>query len=167
MPSSSNTPFLETADFKRSPSFEIEDTTPRWTSLSPPAPRVRLLVNQVISDHDPCPETQTPTQRELQKARSPAPRPSFPTSSHPWFVSPVPCPPGIPPPPSTSTSASVAPCVQDRRTTPMIHLRAVSCCIAWPLHHSCRTLFSPVLCSPDGLPRCSAARSPVLPQSPN
>ena len=38
MPSSPSTPFLETADLERSPSFEIEDTTPRWMSPSPPAP---------------------------------------------------------------------------------------------------------------------------------
>ena len=104
MPSSPNTPFLETADFERSPLFEIEDTTSQRTSPSPPAPRVQLLVNQVIGDRNPCPETWTPTKKELQKARSPAPRPSIPTSSHPRFTSPVPRPLGIPLPPLASTS---------------------------------------------------------------
>ena len=104
MPSSPNTLNLKTPDFKRSPLFKIEDATPQQTSPNPPTPRVRLPVNQVISDHDPCPKTQTPTKKELQKVRLPAPRLSFPTSSHPQFASPVPCPLGIPPPPSASTS---------------------------------------------------------------
>ena len=63
VPSSPNTPSLKTADFERSPSFEIKDMTPWQTSPSPLAPRVRLPVNQVIGDHNPCPKTQTPTQR--------------------------------------------------------------------------------------------------------
>ena len=104
MPSSPSTPSLETADLERSPSFEIEDTTPRRMSPSPPAPRVRLPINPVVGGRDPCPETQTPTQRELQKAHSPVLWPLMPTSSHPQFTSPVPRPLGIPPPPSASTS---------------------------------------------------------------
>ena len=90
---------------RESPMYEIEDTIPLQVSPSPPIPQVRLPVNQTLGDCDPCPETRTPTRRELQKARSPAPRPSFPTSSHPRFTSPVPWPLGIPPPPSASMSA--------------------------------------------------------------
>ena len=104
MPSSPNSPVLETADCDQSPALEIEDKAPQRVSPSSPAPRVRLPVNQVLGDRDPCPETRVPTQRELQKARSPVHRPSMPTSSHPRFTSPVPRPLGIPPPPSASTS---------------------------------------------------------------
>ena len=89
---------------EQSSTLEIEDMSPQQASPSSPAPRVRLPVNQVVGGRDPCPETRTPTQRELQKARSPVHRPSMPTSSHPRFTSPVPRPLGIPPPPSASTS---------------------------------------------------------------
>ena len=89
---------------EQSSTLEIEDVSPHRASPSSPAPQVRLPVKQVLSDHDPCPETRVPTQKELQKARSPVLWPSMPTSSHPWFTSPVPRPLGIPPPPSASTS---------------------------------------------------------------
>ena len=56
VPSSPNSPFPKTADGERSPAFEIEDMALPQTSLSSPAPRVRLLVNQVLGDRDPCPE---------------------------------------------------------------------------------------------------------------
>ena len=90
---------------EQSPTLDIDDMSPRRMSPSSPAPQVRLPVNQVVGGCDPCPETRTPTQRELQKARSPVLRPSMPTSSHPQFTLPVPRPLGIPPPPSASTSA--------------------------------------------------------------
>ena len=91
-------------ELMRSPALESEGTTPQHASPSSLSPRVWIPVNQVLGDHDPCPETRTPTKKELQKVRSPAHWPSMPTSSHPQFTSPVPRPLGIPPPPSASTS---------------------------------------------------------------
>ena len=104
-PRMSNVSLAIPGDLEQILAPEIEDTISQRTSPSPPIPQVRLPVNQVLSGRDPCPETQTPTLKELQKARSPVLRPSMPTSSHPWFTSPVPRPLGIPRPPSASTSA--------------------------------------------------------------
>ena len=71
MPSSPNTPDLETADFERSPWFEIEDATPQRTSLNPPTPRVWLPVNQIVGDCNPCPETWTRPRRSFRRRDRP------------------------------------------------------------------------------------------------
>ena len=68
-------------------------------------PSASSPIDPFLGSRDPCPETQAPTQKNRRRIRSPDARPSFPTSSHPWFASLVPRPPGILPPPSTSTSA--------------------------------------------------------------
>ena len=67
VPSSPDTPHPETADFEQSPALESEGTTPQRASPSSPSPRVRIPVDQVLGDRDPCPETRTPTKKELQK----------------------------------------------------------------------------------------------------
>ena len=67
VPSSPDTPHPETADLEQSPALESEGTTPQRASPSSPSPRVRIPVDQVLGDRDPCPETRTPTKKELQK----------------------------------------------------------------------------------------------------
>ena len=57
VPSSPNPPFPKIADCDRSPALEIEDKAPQQVSPSSPAPRVRIPVNQVLEDRNPCPET--------------------------------------------------------------------------------------------------------------
>ena len=67
-------------------------------------PSASFTLDPLLDSRDPCPETRAPAKKNCQRIRSPDARSSVPISSHPRFVSPVPRPPGIPPPPSASTS---------------------------------------------------------------
>ena len=63
-----------------------------------------FTLDPLLDSRDLCPETRAPTKKNHRRICSPDARSSVPISSHPRFVSPVPHPPSIPPPPSASTS---------------------------------------------------------------